>query len=65
MDKQQEVERRRIARNELASKLHAALGMALTADLQTEAAIIAKLIEVTISNTAIDLYIKLASQPKE
>ena len=63
MDNEKEAERRRIARTELAGKLHDALGFALNADLTTEAAIIAKLIEATIGNTTLDLYIKLTKKP--
>ncbi len=54
-------ERRRIARSELANKLHAALGFALSAGLSSEAALIAKLIEAALTNTTTDLYIKLTS----
>ena len=61
--KEQEAERRRIARTELASRLHTALGFALAADLTTEAAIVARLIEATIGNTTLDLYIKLTKKP--
>lgn len=58
---EKEAERRRTARNDLANKLYAALGFALTADLSSEAAIISKLIEATITNTTYDLYAKLTS----
>ena len=61
MDSEKEAERRRLARLELASKLHVVLGFALATDLSAEAAIIAKLIEATITNTTTELYITLTS----
>ena len=63
MDNEKEAARRQQARIELANRLYATLGYALAADLQSEAALISKLIETTITNTAIDLYIKLTAQP--
>ncbi len=56
-----ELERRQQARVELANKLYAALGFALAAGLDAEAAIIARLIESTLVNTTINLYVKLTS----
>lgn len=61
MDNEKEAERRRLARPALAIKLHDVLGFALNTNLTSEAAIIAKLIEATLSNTAIDMHIKLTS----
>ena len=59
MDSDREAERLRAARQELANKLYPSLGLALAAGLSAEAAIIAKLIEATLMNTAIDIYVKL------
>lgn len=59
MDNEKEEERRRLARAELASRLHTALGFALAADLQAESTLIAKLIEATLTNTTNNLYMKL------
>ncbi len=54
-----EEERRRAARSELANRLSQALPFALGCGLDTEAALIAKLIEAILTNTAIELLIKL------
>lgn len=62
MDNEQEAERRRIARLELAQRLSTALPFALGTKLTIEAALIAKLIEATLTNTANDLYSKLRSK---
>ena len=61
MDNEQEAERLRTARAELANRLYAGLGFALAAGLTSEAALIAKLIESALTNTTTDLYIKLTS----
>ena len=58
-DEEKEAERRQVARVELASRLYAALGFALAADLQSESALIAKLIEATLTGTATQLYMKI------
>ncbi len=54
-----EQERRRKARGELAVKLGECLNFALVCGLQSEAVVIAKLIDATIQNTTIDLVLKL------
>ena len=56
-----EEERRRLARLELAIRLGNVLPFALVAGLDSEAALIAKLIEATLTNTTTKLYITLTS----
>ena len=54
-----EEERRRAARNELAQRLSNALPFALGCGLDTEAALIAKLIEAILTNSSNDLLVLL------
>lgn len=57
-----EENRARAARIELAVRLHECLAHALAAGLASEAALIARLIEATLTNTATELYLKLVSK---
>ena len=59
MDNEQEAERLRRARTELAQQLNDAMRSALGKGLSSEATVIAKLIEATLTNTATQLYIKI------
>ncbi len=56
-----EEERLRQMRSDLALRLSECLNYALGAGLSSEAALIAKLIEATLTNTTTKLYIKLTS----
>ena len=58
-----EEERVRSARLELAKRLGDTLPYALNTNLSTEAALIAKLIEAILTNTTVDLLIKLKTKP--
>lgn len=61
MDKEQEAEQLRAARLELAGRLCNELVFALASGLSSEAVIIEKIIETTLTNTTTHLYIKLTS----
>lgn len=57
-----EEERLRRVRSELALQLDECLSYALNTDLNSEAALIAKLIEATLTNASTDLLLKLRSK---
>lgn len=59
MSEQAESEGRRLARKEVAQKLVDPLHHAIDLDMQSEAALIALLINAILTNTTVDLLMKL------